>query len=180
MGDKGLEHQLERLVSMLADRQWTQAAPVSTPSIVGLTNSISEFSYDPKNGVTFESRQTPYHGSSVSRPTTKEDAVIAEIYVDDGITQQTSASNNTLRQAIHYVQGKWPKRSPTGDLQQLFQRRDSLCVIDSCLMFGERVVDNRPEPPSTKSTTPFEIGTAVYVRDYRLMHDPWIEGTIAP
>ncbi|VDD78288.1 unnamed protein product [Mesocestoides corti] len=40
---------------MLADPQSSQAAPTSLPSIDGLTNSISEFSYDPENGVTFES-----------------------------------------------------------------------------------------------------------------------------
>ncbi|VDD84421.1 unnamed protein product [Mesocestoides corti] len=41
------------------------------------------------------------------------------------------------------------------------------------------VQDNRPEPPSTKYTMPFEIGTAVCVRDYRPWHSPWIEGTTA-
>ncbi|VDD78992.1 unnamed protein product [Mesocestoides corti] len=40
---------------MLADRQSPQPAPASTSSIDGLTNSISEFSYDPENGVKFES-----------------------------------------------------------------------------------------------------------------------------
>ncbi|VDD75812.1 unnamed protein product [Mesocestoides corti] len=40
---------------MLVDRQSSQAAPASTSSIDGLSNSISEFSYDPENGVTFES-----------------------------------------------------------------------------------------------------------------------------
>uniref|UniRef100_A0A5K3FTV0 Peptidase A2 domain-containing protein n=1 Tax=Mesocestoides corti TaxID=53468 RepID=A0A5K3FTV0_MESCO len=43
-----------RLVLKLADRQSSQAAPAITPSIYGLSNSISEFSYDPENGVTFE------------------------------------------------------------------------------------------------------------------------------
>ncbi|VDD78534.1 unnamed protein product [Mesocestoides corti] len=55
MGDKGMEQLLERLVSMLADRQSPQAAPDSTPSIDGPTNSISEFSCDPENGITFKS-----------------------------------------------------------------------------------------------------------------------------
>ncbi|VDD84470.1 unnamed protein product [Mesocestoides corti] len=40
---------------MLADRQSSQAASASTPSIDGLINSISEFFYDPENGVTYES-----------------------------------------------------------------------------------------------------------------------------
>ncbi|VDD83960.1 unnamed protein product [Mesocestoides corti] len=53
--------------------------------------------------------------------------------------KQKAASDNTQRQAMRNVQSKWSNRSPTGDLQQLFRRRDSLCVIDGCLMFGERV-----------------------------------------
>ncbi|VDD76630.1 unnamed protein product [Mesocestoides corti] len=40
---------------MLADHQSSQAAPVSKPSIDVLTNSISEFFYDPENGETFVS-----------------------------------------------------------------------------------------------------------------------------
>ncbi|VDD83187.1 unnamed protein product [Mesocestoides corti] len=52
---EGMEQVLKRLVSMLADRQSSQAAPAGTPSIDGFTNSISEFFHDPENGATFES-----------------------------------------------------------------------------------------------------------------------------
>ncbi|VDD76567.1 unnamed protein product [Mesocestoides corti] len=38
---------------MLADRQSSQAAPASTPSVDGLTNGVMEFSNDPENDVTF-------------------------------------------------------------------------------------------------------------------------------
>ncbi|VDD83142.1 unnamed protein product [Mesocestoides corti] len=55
MSDVGVEQLLERLMLMLADRQSSQATSVSTPSLDSLTNSISEFSYDPENGATFES-----------------------------------------------------------------------------------------------------------------------------
>ncbi|VDD77961.1 unnamed protein product [Mesocestoides corti] len=40
---------------MLTDRQSSQAAPASTLSIDSLTFSISEFSYDPEDGIKFES-----------------------------------------------------------------------------------------------------------------------------
>ncbi|VDD78494.1 unnamed protein product [Mesocestoides corti] len=76
--------------------------------------------------------------SNVAQPNAKEDVVIAIICVDENITQQISQTASSLpvaifdikqethsvkapRQSIRYVQDKWPKRSPTGDLQQLFQ-----------------------------------------------------------
>ncbi|BHF82463.1 hypothetical protein SprV_0802560100 [Sparganum proliferum] len=45
-----------------------------------------------------------------------------------------------LRQAITYVQTCWPTTALAGDLRQLFLRRASLSVVDSCLMFADRVV----------------------------------------
>uniref|UniRef100_A0A5K3FXT5 Uncharacterized protein n=1 Tax=Mesocestoides corti TaxID=53468 RepID=A0A5K3FXT5_MESCO len=55
MADKDLEQLHKKLVSMLADCQSSQVAPASTLSVDGITYSISEFTYDPENGVTFES-----------------------------------------------------------------------------------------------------------------------------
>ncbi|VDD78480.1 unnamed protein product [Mesocestoides corti] len=80
-----------------------------------------------------------------------EDAIIAAIYVHESVTQQISQtvralpvaifdinretpSDITPRQAIRYVQDKWPKPSFTSGLQLLIQRRDFLCIMDGCLI----------------------------------------------
>ncbi|VDD76763.1 unnamed protein product [Mesocestoides corti] len=55
---------------MLTDRQSSQATPASMLSIDGLTNSVSEFSHDPENGVRFKSCRTI---ASLSLRVTSED-----------------------------------------------------------------------------------------------------------
>nr|VZI20717.1 unnamed protein product [Spirometra erinaceieuropaei] len=46
-----------------------------------------------------------------------------------------------IRQAITYVQTCWPTTAFAGDPRQLFLRRaSSLSLVDSCLMFADRVV----------------------------------------
>ena len=54
--------------------------------------------------------------------------------------QQATQEDELLSQVIDYVRDGWPATSFTGDLQQLYLRRDTLSVINNCLMFGERVV----------------------------------------
>ncbi|BHF72892.1 hypothetical protein SprV_0401596300 [Sparganum proliferum] len=87
----------------------------------------------------------------------EEDTVIATISIEDDVRRQLSDAirgipvtaadirhatkqDPVLRQAITYVQTCWPTTALAGDLRQLFLRRASLSVVDSCLMFADRVV----------------------------------------
>nr|VZI45066.1 unnamed protein product [Spirometra erinaceieuropaei] len=87
----------------------------------------------------------------------EEDTVIAAISIEDGVRRQLSDAirgipvtaadirrateqDPVLRQAITYVQTCWPTTALAGDLRQLFLRRASLSVVDSCLMFADSVV----------------------------------------
>ncbi|BHF81136.1 hypothetical protein SprV_0702426600 [Sparganum proliferum] len=87
----------------------------------------------------------------------EEDTVIADISTEDDVCRQLSDAirgipvtvadirhateqDPVLRQAITYVQTCWPTTALAGDLRQLFLRRASLSVVDSCLMFADRVV----------------------------------------
>ncbi|VDM04216.1 unnamed protein product [Schistocephalus solidus] len=54
--------------------------------------------------------------------------------------RRATDQDHILRQAVTYVQTRWPTTALTGDLQQLFLRRVSLSVVDSCLMFVNHVV----------------------------------------
>nr|VZI33584.1 unnamed protein product [Spirometra erinaceieuropaei] len=87
----------------------------------------------------------------------EEDTVIAAISIEDDVRRQLSDAirgipvtaadirrateqDPVLRQAITYVQTCWPTTALAGDLRQLFLRRASLPVVDSCLMFADHVV----------------------------------------
>ncbi|BHF81903.1 hypothetical protein SprV_0802503800 [Sparganum proliferum] len=87
----------------------------------------------------------------------EEDTVIAAISIEDdarrplsdairGIPvtaadiRRATEQDPVLRQAITYVQTCWQTIALAGDLRQLFLRRASLSVVDSCLMFADRVV----------------------------------------
>nr|VZI51040.1 unnamed protein product [Spirometra erinaceieuropaei] len=87
----------------------------------------------------------------------EEDTVIVAISIEDDVRRQLSDAirgipvtaadirhateqDPVLRQAITYVQTCWPTTALAGDLRQLFLRRASLSVVDSCLMFADRVV----------------------------------------
>ncbi|BHF79290.1 hypothetical protein SprV_0602241000 [Sparganum proliferum] len=86
-----------------------------------------------------------------------EDTVIAAISIEDDVRRQLSDATRgipvtaadirrateqdpVLRQAITYLQTCWPTTALAGDFRQLFLRRASLSVVDSCLMFADRVV----------------------------------------
>ncbi|BHF67670.1 hypothetical protein SprV_0301069800 [Sparganum proliferum] len=87
----------------------------------------------------------------------EEDTVVAAISIEDDVRRQLSDAirgipvtaadirrateqDPVLRQAITYVQTCWPTTALAGDLRHLFLRRASLSVVDSCLMFADRVV----------------------------------------
>ena len=87
----------------------------------------------------------------------EEDVVIAAMCVEDDVRRQLSDAirglpvtaadirratqlDPILRQAIAYTQTSWPNKNFTGDLRHLSCRRDSLSVVNSCLMFADRVV----------------------------------------
>nr|VZI04460.1 unnamed protein product [Spirometra erinaceieuropaei] len=87
----------------------------------------------------------------------EEDTVIAAISIEDDVRRQLSDAirgipvtaadirrateqDPVLRQATTYVQTCWQTTALAGDLRQLFLRRASLSVVDSCLMFADRVV----------------------------------------
>ncbi|CAI2736848.1 unnamed protein product [Schistosoma spindalis] len=89
--------------------------------------------------------------------TIDEDAVIASLITEDHaqcyltITiralpvtvaeiQSASKNDSIIKRAMKYVTNGWPPTGLDGDLKQLYHCRDSLCVVNDCLMFGERVV----------------------------------------
>ena len=88
----------------------------------------------------------------------EEDTIIAALSEEDDIStlQLTNAiralpvtaddvrnatnDDSTIQEAITYVRSRWPSIQLEGDLQHLANRRDSLCVVNDCLLFGDRVV----------------------------------------
>ncbi|BHF84507.1 hypothetical protein SprV_0902765800 [Sparganum proliferum] len=54
--------------------------------------------------------------------------------------RHASKEDPVLRQVITHVQTCWPTIALAGDLRQLYFRRASLSVVDSCLMFADRMV----------------------------------------
>ena len=41
---------------------------------------------------------------------------------------------------MKFVKSRWPNSRLSGDLQQFYQRRESLTIVNNCLVFGDRVV----------------------------------------
>nr|VZI28308.1 unnamed protein product [Spirometra erinaceieuropaei] len=87
----------------------------------------------------------------------EEGTVIAAISIEDYVRRQltdtirlfpvtaadirrATEQESVFRRAIAYGQTCWPDTALAGDLHQLFMRRASLSVIDSCLLFADRVV----------------------------------------
>lgn len=90
-------------------------------------------------------------------PTSEEEAVIAAVSTEDyaavqfasavralpvtsADVQRATDDDSVLQEAIEFVADGWPTRNLDGDIKQLFHRRSSLCVVNRCLMFGDRVV----------------------------------------
>ena len=53
--------------------------------------------------------------------------------------KQETQKDQMLQKVIQFLRWSWPS-DLTGELQQFQRRRDSLAIIDECLMFGDRVV----------------------------------------
>ena len=51
-----------------------------------------------------------------------------------------SEKGNVLEVVHHFILNKWPSSRLHGELLQYFRRRDSLTVVDSCIVFGHRIV----------------------------------------
>ncbi|XP_062557273.1 uncharacterized protein K02A2.6-like [Armigeres subalbatus] len=59
------------------------------------------------------------------------------------MVQAETKTDDTLQQVIRFVNTSWPsKKKDLSDLQiqQYYLRRDSLTIVDNCLMYGERLV----------------------------------------
>ncbi|CAH8542114.1 unnamed protein product [Schistosoma haematobium] len=54
--------------------------------------------------------------------------------------QSASRNDSIVKRAMKYVTNGWPSIGLDGDLKQLYRRRDSLCVVNECLIFGDRAV----------------------------------------
>ncbi|CAH8294819.1 unnamed protein product, partial [Schistosoma turkestanicum] len=54
--------------------------------------------------------------------------------------QNASRNDPIIKMTMKYVTKGWPSKKFEGDIKQLYQRRNSLCIVNDCLMFGERVV----------------------------------------
>ncbi|CAH8633242.1 unnamed protein product [Schistosoma bovis] len=111
--------------------------------------------------------------STSEHHTAGEDTVIASLMTKDyaqcylttairalpvSAAEIQSASNNDsiIKRAMKYVTNGWPPTGLDGDLKQLYRRRDSLCVVNECLMFGDRVVV--PESLRSKVLKQFHTG----------------------
>nr|VZI09131.1 unnamed protein product [Spirometra erinaceieuropaei] len=101
-------------------------------------------------------RLTSFLASSATIGKLEEDTVIAAISIEDDVSRKLSDNirvipvtvadiryateqDSVLRQTITYVQTCWPTTALARDLRQLFLRRASLPVVDSYLMFADRV-----------------------------------------
>ena len=54
--------------------------------------------------------------------------------------QKATRTDPTLWKAINFTRTKWPSTKFEGDIKHLANRRESLCVVNDCLMFHDRVV----------------------------------------
>ncbi|CAH8448460.1 unnamed protein product [Schistosoma curassoni] len=93
-------------------------------------------------------------GSQVKQ---KEDTLVAAIETEtevhrvledavDGLPvtfkaiKEATKNDKTLREVSGYLLNKWPNRRFQGEMLQYFRRRDSLMMVDSCIMFGDRII----------------------------------------
>nr|VZI09136.1 unnamed protein product [Spirometra erinaceieuropaei] len=100
-----------------------------------------------------------------NHPEPEEDTVIVSVSIEDDVRCQLSDAirgiavnaadirrateeDPVLRQTITYVQTRWSTTALAGELRHLFLRRASLSVVDSCLMFANRVVIPFSLPPT--------------------------------
>ena len=65
---------------------------------------------------------------------------VRHIPVTTSDVQKATARDPILQKVTYYINHGWPKRLHEPDLQQFYRRRDSLSIVNQCLMFAERVV----------------------------------------
>ncbi|CAH8529728.1 unnamed protein product [Dicrocoelium dendriticum] len=65
---------------------------------------------------------------------------VRELPVTSDTIRAETAQDDILLKVIGFVQSSWPNVRNSNELQPFFNRRGSLSVVDSCLMFGDRVV----------------------------------------
>nr|CAX83704.1 Gag-Pol polyprotein [Schistosoma japonicum] len=68
-----------------------------------------------------------------------EDALDGLLVTFKAIKEATE-DDRTLREIRGYLLTNWPNRRFQGEILQYFRRRDSLMIVDSCIMFGDRIV----------------------------------------
>ncbi|CAH8538525.1 unnamed protein product [Schistosoma rodhaini] len=54
--------------------------------------------------------------------------------------KEATINDKTLREVSGYLLTRWPNRRFQSEMLQYFRRRDSLMMVDSCIMFGDRIV----------------------------------------
>nr|VZI36116.1 unnamed protein product [Spirometra erinaceieuropaei] len=108
--------------------------------------SIFDFGQADASSRLISNQQEPGENTVTAAISTEDDVcrqlsdAIRGIPVTAADIRRATEQDPVLRPAITYVQTCWPTTALAGDLCQLFLRRTSLSVVDSCLMFADRVV----------------------------------------
>ncbi|KAA3674546.1 uncharacterized protein DEA37_0009003 [Paragonimus westermani] len=94
---------------------------------------------------------------SNSKQTESDDSVIESVTVEREVRQvlfdniralpvtattikNLTNHNEVLQKVMHNVRTRWNQHNLYSNIRQFFHRRDSLSIVDGCLLFGERVV----------------------------------------
>ncbi|KAA3677919.1 uncharacterized protein DEA37_0001274 [Paragonimus westermani] len=56
------------------------------------------------------------------------------------MVQQSTERDPVLQSLQHYVYNGWPQKRTNGEMKQYSQRRGCLTAVNSCILFGERVI----------------------------------------
>ncbi|VDP96622.1 unnamed protein product [Echinostoma caproni] len=100
-----------------------------------------------------------YHRTAdgLSHQTGDEDNVIAVVQVEEDVQRQLADTfkgisvtasgihdatkrDPILQKVMKFINTSWPQKSTAGDLTHFFRRRQSLSIIDGCVMCSDRVV----------------------------------------
>ncbi|MGL4492179.1 MAG: integrase zinc binding domain-containing protein [Tannerellaceae bacterium] len=66
--------------------------------------------------------------------------VVNSLPVTAEIIADATEQDKTIKEVMRYLQKEWPSSIKVSELQQYYQRRDALSVVQNCLMFVHRVV----------------------------------------
>ncbi|XP_020297565.1 uncharacterized protein K02A2.6-like [Pseudomyrmex gracilis] len=121
-----------------------------------LANSISEFVYDPENGLIFDACLRSAADADICNKLlhlidTKPDSLTIEDLViecqrlvnlkqDTLLIFEATKKDDILQEAIKYAFTSWPQIVDQKTLQPYFRKRHSLSVVQGCLVFNDRVV----------------------------------------